>query len=220
MLAVCIGLLPALVTCGQAPPKALPAGDASADFADLRQRFKKMGMGDTLLPPPVVYRDSGFSAKGGRRSLRYEICVASKPLGLHHRIVQLPEQGYPVSYSVLYQGHLVAVFKNGKFGCFWLADFTHDEQLEHQLNTRLWQKHWLIDQQLIALAGKQYYLFDQVAHAWQPYRRKVPFGKRSKLYEDERYLAYDDCRGEFGGTVYFFNKATQQTHWANVRWSS
>lgn len=214
-LGVWASLLLTFAVYGQTPPKNFPVGEVSTDFADLLQLLSKRGPKNTLLPPPVVYRDSGETIKGVRRR-QYEIHVAAQPLGLRHRVVQLLGKGYPVSYSVLYQGCLVALFKNGQFGCFRLTDFEPDERLEHLLNTDQWQKHWLIDQQLIALHGQQYYVFDQVAQVWQPYQRPVPFGKRPKLYEDSRYLAYDDCNGEFGGTVYFFNKATQKAHWANA----
>ena len=64
----------------------------------------------------------------------------------------------------------------------------------------------------MAQSDKGYYAFDPLTHTWQPYKQVVPFGKQPKLYEDARYLVYADCQGEFGGTAYFYNKQTRQTH--------
>lgn len=203
--------LPA-IACGQAT--------APTDFKPLLKRLAEDEVdrhGNQLpwLAPPVLHRDSTYASGGKRRELGFELLLG-KPLGLAHRVVQLRGHGYPVSYSVVFQGCLVALFKNGKFGCYRLADFTPDEQLEWQLNSGGWERCWLIGSKLVAQNNKGYYAYDPQAHGWQLYEQTVPFGKQPKLYEDARYLTYADCNGEFGGDVYFFNKQTGRTHWANA----
>jgi hypothetical protein len=164
---------------------------------------------------PVVYRDSTYNPDK-QKQLGYEVQLAPKPLGLTRRTVLLRGHGYPVSYSVLFQGCLVTLFKHGRFGCYRLPDLLPDERLARQLNVGNWQRFWLIDERLVAQSTDGYYVYDGTTHDWSPYEAAVPFGNRPKLYEDGRYLTYATCNGEFGGAVYFYNKQTHLTHWANA----
>lgn len=187
-----------------------------AEYGPLLERLAKgeVDRHGNQLPwpaPPVLHRDSTYISGSKRRELRFEV-VLGKPLGLAHRVVQLRGHGYPVPYSVLFQGCLVALFKSGKFGCYRLADFTPDEPLQQQLNNGTWERHWLIEGQLVAQNAKGYHVYNPQKRGWKPYKQPVPFGKQPKLYEDARYLAYATCDGEFGGTAYFYNKQTGQTH--------
>jgi hypothetical protein len=208
-----------LVTCKPAAEKAPSPTAVSTSFAKLLHRFKRVMPWDTLLPVPLIYRAHNTYNK--LSPVQYEVWVANHPIGLRPRVVQLRDpakssEGYPVSYSVLYQKCVVALFKGGNFGCFRLTDLMHNQQLEAQLNTRKWQRNWIIDNQLVALNQGRYYVFDLASRAWLPYRKPVPFGTAPKLFEDTRYLVYADCQGEFGGSVYFFNKQTRQIHRANA----
>lgn len=193
---------------------------APAEFAPLLKRLSQdnFDLRGNRLPQmslPVLYRDSAYGA-GGARKLNFELRLADKPIGFTHRVVQLHGHGYPVSYSVVFKERLVALFKNGKFGCYQLADLKPDTQLEKQLNVGSWKRHWLIDGQLVAQNNKGYFAYQAASRTWQAYKQPVPFGRQPKLYEDNRYLAYADCNGEFGGTAYFYNKQTGQTHRANA----
>jgi hypothetical protein len=190
--------------------------DSTEAFKPLLRRFHQERYTNTFRIPadfllPVIYRDSTYGPEK-QRHLKFELSLAAKPLGLQHQVVQLRGHGYPVSYSVVFQGHLVALFKTGKFGCYQLSDLAANEELERQLNTKTWQRHWLIESQLVAQSGKRYFAFDPQTCIWHPYKQPVPFGKQPKLYEDARYLVYADCQGEFGGTAYFYNKQTKETH--------
>jgi hypothetical protein len=208
-LLMCCGLSVVLVTC---EPSIRQTTVAKPSFTNLLRRLQQGAPGDTLLPPPVIYRDSTYVADGESRKLQYVLRVADQPLGLTYRIKQVLGHGYPVSYSVIFHNCLVALFKNGKFKCYRLPNLAADEQLEQQLNNRIWQRHWLIGSQLVAQSENGYYVFDLSTQTWQPYNQPVPFGKQPKLYEDVRYLVYADCQGEFGGNAYFYNKQTRETH--------
>lgn len=214
----CVGVGLAGVACRHAAEQASPPVAVATSFAKLMRRFQQVAPWDTLLPAPRIYRARQLNKT---RRVQYEVWLARQPLGLRPQILQLRDpagssKGYPVSYSVLYQQRLVALFRGGNFGCFRLIDFTRDLQLEAQLNTHQWQRHWLIDEQLVALRKGQYYAFDQARRMWMPYKKPVPFGTAPKLFEDAHYLVYADCQGEFGGRVYFFNKQTHLTHRANA----
>lgn len=201
-----------LTSCGQSPPP-------QTDFKPLLQRicqerFDNGFRKSVQFPLPVIYRDSTFgSAK--HRVLNFELRLASEPLNLKHQVVRLSEHGYPISYSVVFQNRLVALFKNGKFGCYRLPDLAPDEQLERQLNTSNWQRFWLLDGKLVAQNAKATYFFNSTSE-WLTYQQAVPFGRQPKLFEDAHYLAYANCNGGFGGNLYFYNKQTKQTHRANA----
>lgn len=207
LIATLSGGLP-LISCGQ--------HDAATDFQPLLRRLERFNkeLESPAFSLPVVYRDSTYGPNK-QQVLNFEIRLADKPLALTHRVVRLTENGYPVSYSVVFQNHLVALFKNGQFGCYQLPDLAPDEQLERQLNTNSWKRFWLLDGKLVAQQGNSNYTFEP-ASGWQLTKQPVPLGQRPKLYEDTRFIAYADCNGEFGGTVYFYNKQTKRTHRANA----
>lgn len=206
---MCCGLSVALMTCERSIQQTTVARPS---FTDLLHRLRQMAPGDTLLPLPVIYRDSTYVSDGESRKLQYVLRVADQPLGLTHQVKKLPGRGYPISYSVVFQGCLVALFKDGKFKCYQLSNLAADEQLEQQLNSKVWHRHWLIGGQLVAQSGNGYYSYEPLTRNWQLYNQPVPFGKQPKLYEDARYLVYANCQGEFGGTAYFYNKQTRETH--------
>jgi hypothetical protein len=42
----------------------------------------------------------------------------------------------------------------------------------------------------------------------------LPLKKQPKLFEDNEFIVFGDCHGEFGGTVYFFDKASKETYFS------
>lgn len=193
--------------------------DTAAAFQPLLRRLYSERFYNAFKTPasfslPIVYRDSVFDADK-QRVLNFELQLADEPLALKRRIVQLNGHGYPVAYPVVFQNHLVALFKNGKFGCYNLNDLAPNDALERQLNTNNWKQFWLLNGKLVAQSASRTYSFEP-ASGWHLSKQPVPLGQRPKLYEDARYVAYSDCNGEFGGTVYFYNKQTRKTHRANA----
>jgi hypothetical protein len=188
-----------------------------AAFDELLQQLPWRGHGDSLLAPPVIFRDSTYTRP---RTLQYELRLAEQPLKLQRRTVRLhnPKSGsdHPVCYSVVYRHCVVALFTTGNFGCFRITDFSRDTLLEGELNVIAFEQHWTLNQQLIGWRGGQAFCFDTLKHTWQPYTRPLPFARRHKVFEDDRFVCAMDCAGEFGGYVYFFDKKTQLTHYTNA----
>lgn len=186
-------------------------------FVELMQRLPRNWHGDSLLPPPVIFRDSTY---GRPRELQYDVQLSERPLGLRHQVVQLGNpynnQKLPLSYSVVYRKCLVALFAPGSFACFRLTDFSRNTELEQQLNTQKFEQHWSLNQQLIALRQGQAYRYDTAQVVWLRYTGPLPFAERTKVFEDERFMATMDCHGEFGGHLYFFDKQTKQTHYTTA----
>ena len=195
------------------------AGPIPPAFEPLFQRLQQAPFKNSFEKPITfsssgVYRDSVYGSNN-RWKLNFKLSLASKPLALQRRVVALTGNGYPVSYSVVFQNCLVALFKDGKFGCYRLPDLTLDKQLTRRLNTGSWQRFWLMDGKLVAQNTQGTSAYDTNTHAWQPYTQPVPFGQRPKLYEDARFLVYATCDKDFGiaghGAALFYKKATGQT---------
>ncbi|GAB3574359.1 hypothetical protein GCM10027345_08150 [Hymenobacter daeguensis] len=172
-----------------------------------------------MLAPPVIFRDRSRD-DNGKVTLNFELRLAAKPLGLRHQLVRLPNpfaaKARPLGTSIIYQHHLVALFAPGSFACFRLTDFSRNKQLEGQLNTLSFEQHWTLNQQLIGWHQGAAYRFDTLSRNWQPYHGPMPFARKAKLFEDERFVCTTDCQGEFGGHVYFFDKRTGRTHYTTA----
>lgn len=116
---------------------------------------------------------------------------------------------YPISFSVIYKNNLIALFEKGRFVCYDLGAIQRNLTLEKMLNEKKFQYHWIIDNKLVALRGNS--LFSWNDQKWVKFKKTIPLDKQPKLFEDEDYIVFGDCFGEWGGTVYFFDKATKKT---------
>jgi len=118
-------------------------------------------------------------------------------------------KNFPKSFSVIYEGTLVSLFENGKFACFNLRNFERNTKLETNLNTKKFKYHWIIDNQLGGLSGNSIYLWN--GSKWTKFKDHFPLKNQPKLFEDDRFIIYGECFGEWGGTVYFYEKSTSKT---------
>jgi len=117
---------------------------------------------------------------------------------------------YPVSYSVIYDNRLVSLFRNGKFVCHRLTDFERDLNFEEKLNTRKFKYHWLVNDKLGVLSGNSIYIWN--GNDWIKNKIDFPLKNQPKLFEDTDFVVFGDCHGEWGGTVYFFDKTNGKTY--------
>ncbi|HET7179036.1 MAG TPA: hypothetical protein VFI14_04890 [Chryseosolibacter sp.] len=117
---------------------------------------------------------------------------------------------YPVSYSVIYEERLVSLFRNGKFVCHSLPDLQRDLGFEAKLNTKKFKYHWIIDGKLGAISRGRIYVWD--GNAWMRLKSEFPLKAQPKLFEDNDFIVFGECNGEFGGTLYFFDKRTHKTY--------
>ncbi|MDF7811820.1 hypothetical protein [Hymenobacter sp. YC55] len=184
-----------------------------SDFRRLLKRFQQLNAIDQVITAedapilPIVYEEK---QSGGKHD--YRIQFGAKALGLRKSQVVLHNPfsavSFPLSFSVLYQGNLIALFEPGYFACYQIKGLERNKQLEQQLNTKEFQYHWLLDNQLVGLSGKNYYVFSK-AGQWELYKKPVPLKKQPKIFEDERYISCMTCDGEWGGQIYFYDKQKQ-----------
>lgn len=117
---------------------------------------------------------------------------------------------YPVSYSVIYDDRLVSLFRNGKFVVHSLRDYKRDTEFEKKLNTKKFSYHWLIDGKLYARSKN--WLFSRLLvwseGRWVKGKIDLPIKNQPLLFDDEKFLVFNDCFGEWGGTIYFYDRAT------------
>src|SRR5688500_13549323 len=84
-----------------------------------------------------------------------------------------------------------------------------DFDFEKKLNSKKFKYHWIIDGKLAALAGGKIYVFDD---KWTTLKTKFPLEKQPKLFEDNEFIVFGDCHGEWGGTIYFFEKTSAEIY--------
>lgn len=156
---------------------------------------------------PVLMKAEKFSI---------QLADAVLPLQLRRRLERNPfsHEKFPLCYSVLYHKQLVALFAPGKFACYDPDTWQRNKSLERHLNTKNFERHWLIDGQLTALSNGKYWQFEE-HKGWQPYNKSVPMNDRPKLFEDHDFIVYNLSRGEFGGFLYFFDKHSGKTYYTD-----
>jgi hypothetical protein len=119
-------------------------------------------------------------------------------------------KNYPVSYSVIFENKMVSLFRNGKFVCHNLLTLQRDSDFESILNTKKFKYHWIINNELSALSGNTIYIWNN--NKWEKLKTKFPINKQPKLFEDDEFIVFGDCHGEWGGTVYFFDKVSCEVY--------
>ncbi len=195
----------------------------SSGFGQKIQRFAGNKPIDTTFNQLISHFDELHSYRKDTLRLpnllvteKYKVVLADTALHLtkQRRVVTNPFSAdkYPLSYSILYRNNLISLFSPGYFACFTIDDWQRNLALEKTLNTKRFKRHWLVDGQLIGLAAGQYWQLT-TDNRWRPYKKPIPFGERPKLFEDATYLVYNECNGEFGGRVFFFDKQTKKTYW-------
>jgi hypothetical protein len=147
----------------------------------------------------------------------YKVVLSSNPISLNlaDTVFKNPYgKTYPLSYSVVYQNNLVTLFEPGKFVSYNLDKLERNLDLESKLNTKKFNYHWILNSQLVAQSGNQYFYF--AGDSWKAYANEILLKKQPKLFEDEKYICFFDCHGEWGGTVYFYNKNSNKTYFTEA----
>lgn len=172
------------------------------------------GIFDSVITPARLYRTEDFSISLSDRPLNVDTVslVIENPYYKDHsdNFDDNEHLNFPISYSVIYANRLISLFRNGRFVCHELDSFQRDSDFEKRLNTRRFKYHWIVDGKLGALAGKSIYTWD--GSRWRKTKTNFPLVDRPKLFEDSEFVVFCDCFGEWGGTVYFFDKADGKTY--------
>ncbi len=179
------------------------------DFDTLVAKLKeRLEYDDYKVTLPMIHKGEDFN-----------VILSETSLDFKEREIVLDnpskDNSFPLSFSVVFNENIVSLFEPGTFVCHNLSDFSRNEKLEKVLNTKRFDYHWLIDNNLYALSNGKYWLLDSTEN-WKKSELKLPFDKKPKLYEGKEYLAYCECHGEWGGTVYFYNRTNQNIYFTEA----
>lgn len=121
---------------------------------------------------------------------------------------------FPKSFSVIYDDNLISLFGNGKFVCHNLNDYSRNKKLENKLNSKKFKYHWVIDGKLYAKSKSILFssLYQWNGAKWDSPDIKIPVNEQSILLSDDKFIVYRKCSGEFGGTIYFFDRQSKETY--------
>jgi hypothetical protein len=117
---------------------------------------------------------------------------------------------YPVSFSVIFENTLISLFRTGKFVCYRLDNMERDLSFEQRLNTKNFKHHWIVDNNLYAQVGQRIYVW--LDNDWSRADIELPVRNQPILYEDREFIVFRDCNGEFGGTIYFYDRTSGDTY--------
>ena len=191
----------------------------SVSFERIVQKFK-----ESWRDPFSGQTDDPISRTSFYKTKDFNVSISGNPLAFDtaQRIIKNPYYtddfddydsnyiNYPVSYSVIYDGKLISLFRNGKFICHDLEKMNRDLSYEQKLNTKKFKYHWIINNNLHALARGSIYIWTN--NQWAKTKIKFPVDNQPIIFEDNDFIVFGDCHGEWGGTIYFFDKASGETY--------
>jgi hypothetical protein len=181
--------------------------DNAVKFDTIISNFKKRNYSEDTIRLPFIHNNKNYSIEISNNPLQ---------LDLKQIVVKNPfDSKYPISYSVIYKDRLTTLFEQGSFICQSTSTFERDLEFEKTLNIRKFQYFWLLGNKLVGLSDKKYYSLNN-ENVWIEYKNDVPFSSQPKLFEDDNYISFCDCQGEWGGTIYFYNKLTKKTHFTEA----
>jgi len=186
--------------------------DKSVSFDKLISKFK-----NSWRDPFSGRKNDSVAISSLYKTDQFNVSISENPIAFdtNHLVIKNPYYtddfddyydnyiNYPVSYSVIYDNRLVSLFRTGKFVCYKVENMERDFEFEKKLNTKRFRYHWIVDNKLVAFAGGAIYVWNG---KWTNLKTKFPLGKQPKLFEDSEFIVFSDCNGEFGGTIYFFEK--------------
>ncbi len=118
---------------------------------------------------------------------------------------------YPVSYSTIYDNKLISLFRNGRFVVHELEEYNRDTNFEDSLNTKKFSYHWVIDGKLYARSKN--WIFSRLMvwskGEWEKADINLPVKNQPVFFDDAEFIVFNDCFGEWGGTVYFYDRKTE-----------
>jgi hypothetical protein len=191
-------------SCGQS--KSDTPND-NVNFDTLISRFKEYNYKNDTIKLPLIYRGAN-----------YKVILSDNPIfvNLIDTVIKNPfGNKYPVAYSLIFKDNLIALFEPGHFACYKIPTLESNTNLEEKLNTRKFKYQWLLGDKLVALSNNQTYVLN-ADYKWEFFNGMNPIKNQPKLFEDDKYIVFFDCHGEWGGTVYFFNKSTQKTYFTEA----
>lgn len=197
-----------------------PSSEVS--FEKLISKFKNYGSEwgfvkiDTLTEP-YLYKGNYFNVSISENPIYFEIDTLVLKTPYYTDDFDDWDDNYinfPISFSAIYEDNLISLFDNGKFVCHNLNDNSRNKKLETELNSKKFKYHWVIDGKLYAKSKSILFsrLYQWNGIKWKSSDIKIPVGKQPILFSDDKFIVYRKCSGEFGGTIFFFDRQNKETY--------
>ena len=185
--------------------------DKLVDFSEIIQHFREY---------PTFFKNDTFALPliHANENTDFKIEISDTPVFFDIKEIVLKnpfDDKFPVSFSVIYHNRLISLFEQGRFVCHTIPSMERDIEFEKEINTKKFEYHWIIDGKLVGRVKKKYYFLDS-EKKWVKYEKFVPLKNQPKLFEDSDYISFCDCHGEWGGTVYFYNKSTGKLYFTEA----
>ncbi|MEO1484405.1 MAG: hypothetical protein AAFU57_01580 [Bacteroidota bacterium] len=195
------------------------------NFDTLIDKFKVNLFDLVRIPQDSVTKDTLYKTSD------FEVSISKNPITINvdSFIIKNPNYtediddwddnyiNYPKSPTVIFEENLISLFDNGKFICHSLNGYTRNRKLEEKLSSKHFNYHWSIDGELYARARP--FLFSQLykwnGKKWVKTKIKLPFDNEPILFADKDFIIYRKCAGEFGGTIYFYDRKSTQTYYTD-----
>jgi hypothetical protein len=162
----------------------------------------------------ILYNDSDFNISISQNPIEFETktLIYKNPYFTEEKNSnnKIRKKNYPISNSIILENNLISLFENGEFVCLKFPDFKRNIELEDKLNQKKFSYHWIINDNLNAISDNILYIWKN--DEWVESEIEFPLEKQPILYEDNEYIVFSNCRGEFGGNVYFFDKKTSEIY--------
>jgi hypothetical protein len=196
-----------LVACAQTKNRQF---EKFVNFDKIIEYFEEYAkvMEETIVLPLVYKSDAE----------EYSIEISDTPISFDIKeiVIKNPfDDKFPVSFSVIYKDRLISLFEQGKFVCHTIPSMQRDIEFEKEINTKNFEYHWIIEGKLVGRVKNKYYFLDS-DKKWIEHKNFIPIKNQPKLFEDNNYISFCDCHGEWGGTVYFYNKLTEKIYFTEA----
>lgn len=179
--------------------------------------FSSLCIGQDFKILTFFEKSDGFNSEKMYEVDEFFICYRNSKHDFKQRtlLIEPPskEKDYPISPSIIYEKNIVSLFKGDGFVCLDLENFSRNTNLEAKLNVKEFDYHLLIDNKLHAFLDSSLWCLDSL-NQWKKVDYHLPFNVKTKLYDNNSYIVYGDCLGEYGGTVYFYDRKTNETYFA------
>jgi hypothetical protein len=137
------------------------------------------------------------------------VIISKEPLGLRKKEIILDNPFGKFDYVSLppriYKEHIIAVFNVGQAACYSISNLERNHELENIINKKEIQNYWIIDSALVIKSSNEFYFLDK-QNEWQIYDGFIPFDEAPIIFQDEKWLVFRKCMGEFWGLAFFYNK--------------
>lgn len=192
------------------------------NFDKLSENFRYNNYGFHMKPQDSISEKSLYTTK------EFNVSVSENPIYLEIDTLVIGNPYYtddfedwddnyinfPKSFTVIFQDNLISLFGNGKFVCYSLKDYSRNNSLEEKLNEKRFNYHWLIDGKLYAKSKAFLFsgFYEWNGEKWKKSNIKIPIAEQPILFSDEQYIVYRKCSGEFGGTIYFYDRESEEIY--------